>query len=154
MVCKTETTNIAEVDDEGNEIDIEYSCTQYPATKGMIFKLKVIEMFGATLTKLLPAMNGEEADQIGALGSAVESLFKNKSPEKIIGLITEMICTGSVARNGKKMVGGQSAYDQFYSGDNQIAAYKVFLFVLRTNYAGFFKGKKAQDLLAKVGAKL
>lgn len=153
MSCKTETQVIQEIDDDGNEIAVEYSCTQYPALTGALYKIKIIEMFGASLAKIVPAMQSKDLQQVDALGDGLNTLFKSSSPEKIINLISEMITTGSVSRNGTKII-GKSKIDEFYSGDNLGALYRVFIFVVKVNYAGFFKGKKAQAILAKAEASL
>jgi len=148
VACKTETTTINE---------IEYSCRQYSAIIGAKYKLKVIKAFGASLAAIVPAMSGKTDDQVKALAEAVDKLFKHATPDELIDLLVEMVTSGTVARaneEGKLVILTKTTFEQAFGGDDLADMYKVFIFVLRTNYAGFFKGKKAQELLAKAEATL
>lgn len=153
MSCKTETKQIIEVDNDGQEVTVEYSCTQFSAMKAMNYKLRLIKLLGNAVTQLVPALGSKEANQVEALGKAVNALFEAAQPEELSKLVVEMVTSQSVVRNEKKLTSA-SEIDMYYSGDNLMALYKVFLFVLQVNYAGFFKGKKAQELLAKAEGNL
>lgn len=144
MACRTELQIID---------DIEYGCTQYPATQGMIFKFKVIKSFGESLAILVGSMTTNDTEaQLSALSLGISKLFNSVTPEDLAALINEMLTTGSVSRDGKKL--SKSAIDEHFSGDDMASLYKLFVFVLKVNYAGFFKGKNAQAILAKAEAHL
>lgn len=140
MACKTEEKIINES---------EYVCTQYPASESYLFKLELISVFGSSLPKLVSALKEESSQeqQMEAISSAIKLLFESASPKKIIDLMISMMTSGHLKVDGKRMT--KSLFDQHYSGDNMSEGYKAFLFVIRTNYQGFFKGQKGGDFLTK-----
>ena len=146
MACNTETKEI------GNH---EYSVTQWPATKSMIMKVRLIKTFGATIAKIASQVSndskkdGDKADA-NALSEGLSLLFQNNSPEEVVNLIKE--CIVGVACDDKIIT--NSSFDMLFSGDDQLEAYKVFLFILKVNYANLMKGQLATRLLAKVQEKL
>lgn len=160
MSCKTETTFINQwVDGEilnniqqpGEEKDVEYSCTQYSAKVSAIFKLRVMKVFGSSIKHIIAALptgtkKVSAQKQIDAIVNAVNALFDSASPDEVIDLIWEMLSTDSTCREGQRLNG--ALLDQYFSGDNLGSIYKLFIFVLRVNYAGFFKGQRAQEALA------
>lgn len=152
MACETETKII-----DG----IEYSCTQYSAKKGAIFKLRVMKMFGPSVKKLLPALptkaknkkeNSTAIDQVNILLAAMNALFEKADPEEIIDLIWQMLGTGNTCRDEVKL--SEATLDQYFSGNDLSTVYKVFIFVLKVNYADFFKGQRAKEALAAVEVNL
>lgn len=141
MSCKTVNEKI-----NGHE----YSCTQYPAIDGMEFKLEVIKILGPAISGLVPYLKSNEDDniQVAALSSAIEKLFYVASPKELTNLIIRMLTTGHTKRDGERLT--ETLFNQIYAGDDMMEAYKVFIFILKVNYAGFFKGQKAEALLAKM----
>lgn len=139
MGCKTETTEIS---------GIEYTCTQYSAFDGMKYKMRVVKVIGPAISKLLPALKDGDNGQLEAVSNAVSSLFNAASPDEIVELIKEMLTNGNVRIGGEPI--NESKLIAQFSGDNLVDIYKLFIFVLRVNYAGFFKGQKAGELLTKV----
>lgn len=141
MACETENTFIN---------DIEYTCTQYPAIQSMKYKLKVLKILGPVIGEIIPIITNKKDDenQLDIISGAIEKLFQSASPDQIVDLIVEMLTTGNTKRDGARMT--MSLFEQTYSGDTMLEAYKAFAFVLRVNYKGFFKGQKAKELLTKV----
>lgn len=141
MACNTEELEIN---------DVQYVCTQYPAIQGMKFKLKVLKTLGPVITEIIPMIgkDAEDGDQLSAISNVIEKLFQISSPDEIVDLIVEMMTTGNVKREGKRIT--EALFTEQFSGDNMMEVYKVFAFVLKVNYKGFFKGQKAKELLAQV----
>lgn len=143
---------------EVNETEIngaKYVCTQFPAKKAMMFKLKLAKVLGPAIMEILPALkelkSKDDNTQAKAVINAINKLFEAAEPEEMVDLIIDMTTTGHLKREGERVNG--SSFDNLYSGSNLQEAYKAFFFVVRTNYAGFLKGQGDQ-LLAKVEDKL
>ncbi len=144
MACETENTII-----EGTE----YTCTQFPAIQSMKFKLKVLKVLGPVISEIIPMLGkDDDGDQLRSISGAIEKLFATSSPDEIIDLMVEILTTGNTKRDGHRLT--VSLFEQTYSGDTMLEAYKAFAFILKVNYKGFFKGQKAKELLAKVEAKV
>tara|TARA_R110000744_G_C19249323_1_gene550096 strand:+ start:31 stop:465 length:435 start_codon:yes stop_codon:yes gene_type:complete len=144
MACETEDTII-----EGTE----YVCTQFPAIQSMKFKLKVLKVLGPVISEIIPMLGKKDnGDQLTSISGAIEKLFNVSSPDEIIDLMVEMLTTGNTKRDGQRLT--VSLFEQTYSGDTMLEAYKAFAFVLKVNYKGFFKGQKGKELLAKVEAQV
>lgn len=138
MACNTEETVIN---------DISYICTQYPASTGMIYKFKLTKILGPAIAEILPLLSSKEKDQTKLISGLINKLFENSEPEDIVKIVIDMLTSGHVRRDSKRI--DKSLFEQVFSGDDMMEAYKVFAFVLKTNYAGFFKGQKGKELLAK-----
>lgn len=147
MACKTET----------KEIDgVEYSVTQWSATKSITMKLRLAQAFGETIASIVAALpdsknkkgSDEDNDKADAeaLSKGFATLFNNNSPEQIVSLIKE--CVIGVARDGKKIT--DTSFEEIFSGDDLLLTYKVAVFTLQVNYGNLFKGQLAQRFLAKV----
>ena len=144
MSCETQTKKIN---------DIDFTCTQYPAKIGAKYKLKLVEIFNAPIVEIIPMFTGKkkkpnEAEQVTMMTNAIKGLFSSASPDEVIDLIWEMLSTGSVRREGEIL--NEAKIDQYFSGDDLLSVYKVFIFVLRVNYSGLLKGQKAAEILTKV----
>ena len=140
MACETENTTIN---------GTEYVCTQFPAIQSMKFKLRVLKVLGPVITEIIPMIGNDKTnDQLKSISDAIEKLFLTSSPDEIIDLMVEMLTTGNTKRDGERLT--KSLFEQTYSGDLMLEAYKAFAFVLKVNYKGFFKGQKGKDLLTKV----
>ena len=143
MACKTETSEIG---------DHEYSVTQWPAEKSMLMKLRLTKAFGAPLAILMgnhkddPKSTTKDQDDALALSEGLNSLFEASSPEELVSLIKSSVV--GVARDGKRIT--DSSFNEYFSGDDLMEVYKVFIFVLRVNYANLFRGQLADRFLAKV----
>ena len=144
MACKTETKQIG---------DNEYSVTQWPAEKSMLMKFRLAKAFGASLATLMgnspqttknkkPTEQGEAL----ALSEGFSVLFQSNSPEELVALIKN--CVVGAARDGKRIT--ESSFNELFSGDDLLEAYKVFVFVLQVNYSNLFKGQLADRFLAKM----
>lgn len=129
MSCKTETKTINEH---------EYSATQWPAEKAMIIKFKLIKAFGASLSIIA------DTDNSDGISNGLNALFNSNSPEEIVALMKS--CVVGVARDGKVIT--ETSFDEFFSGDDLMDVYKVFVFVVGVNYANFLKGQWQEKLLA------
>lgn len=144
MTCKTETKQIGER---------EYNVTQWPATKSMLIKLKLIETFGVSLGKLATISQDKKQNknqEIEALTESLNSLFSSASPETIVDLMKQ--CLEGVAVDGVRLT--KTSIDQVFSPDDLMEIYKVFIFVIQVNYGNFIKGQWADNLLAKVNQSL
>lgn len=143
MACRTETKQIGEH---------EYSVTQWAATRSMLIKFKLAKIFGATLAIIASqsdtSKNKKKAAENDArsLAEGLSTLFQDNSPEEIVALLKE--CIIGVGCDNEKITA--SSFEQLFSGDDLLEAYKVFLFVLQVNYANLMKGQLADRLLAKV----
>ena len=148
MACKTETKQIG---------DNEYSVTQWPATKSMLVKFKLAKTFGATLAIIAGQSDDSKTSKKKAsendaksLSEGLSTLFNNNSPEEIVALMKE--CVIGVGCNGSFITA--SSFDTLFSGDDLLEVYKVFLFVLKVNYANLMKGQIADRFLAKMQVSL
>lgn len=147
MSCETENKQIG---------DHEYAVTQWPAQKALLMKFKLAKMFGpvfSILVPMLPDSKKQKADdqkELEAFASAFEKLFATNSPEELVQLLKDCI-VGSF-RNGERIT--ETTFDQIFSGDQLNETYKVFIFVVKVNYANLFKGQLADKLLASVKEKL
>lgn len=144
MSCKTESKQIG---------DHEYSVTQWPATKSILMKFRLVEAFGAPLAMMAGqsgagSENKEETntEEAAALSEGLSLLFQNNSPEKLLALMKE--CVLNVSCDGTKITA--SSFDELFSGDDLLEVYQVFMFVLKVNYSNLMKGQLAGRLLAKV----
>lgn len=138
MVCKTETKEIGEH---------EYSVTQWPAEKSMLMKFKLIKSFGPSITSLMGSTSNDdksETDEAQALSNSLNALFQTTSPEELVILMKS--CVVGVARDGKRIT--ETSFNEFFSGDDMLDIYKIFIFVLQVNYANFMKGQFADKFLA------
>lgn len=145
MACETENTII-----DGTE----YVCTQFPAIPSMKYKLKVLKVLGPVIGEIIPMLGKDKDDnsQLSGISNAIEKLFSTSSPDDIVDLVVEILTAGTVICDKKPMT--RPAFEETYSGDRMLEAYKAFAFVLKVNYRGFFKGQKAKELLAKVEAQV
>lgn len=143
MACKTETKQIG---------DNEYSVTQWPAEKSMLMKFKLTKAFGAPLATLMgsskddPKSKTKDQDDAHALSEGLMSLFEGSSPEDLVKLIKTSVV--GTARNDKRIT--DTSFNEYFSGDELMEVYKVFVFVLQVNYSNLFKGQLADRFLAKV----
>lgn len=138
MACKTETTKIGKR---------TLTTTQWPADKAFLMKLKLVKIFGAPIAALASGMSGNSEEQIKALAEGTSTLFKNADEEQVFGIIRQCIIQ-NVFCDGERIV--ESNFNEVFQTDDIMDIYKVFLFVIKTNYGNLFKGQKAQDFLAKV----
>lgn len=140
MSCKTETTTISH-----DETDYEISVTQWPAEKAMLMKFKLMKILGPTFESLNSLIKSKDKEDLKAIGDIVNAMFSNASPEELNTFVKECVVL-NVAFGGKKITAEQYAG---FSGDEIMLIYKMFFFVLRTNYSGLLKGRKVGDVLAK-----
>lgn len=142
MACKTETITIGEH---------EFSVTQWPATRSMLTKFRLIKTFGATLALIAGESStkskkkNQDLDS-KALSEGMSLFFKDNSPEEVVSLMKE--CIIGIACDDKRIT--DSSYEELFSGENMGMTYQVFIFVLKVNYAHLMKGQLASRLLAKV----
>lgn len=144
MACKTESKQFG---------DHEYSVTQWPADKSMLMKFRLAKAFGAPITSLvgfLPdskkSKEEKELMETKAVSDGIKMLFESSSPEELVSLIKE--CVIGVSRDGTKIT--PSTYNEYFSGDDLMDIYKIFIFVIQVNYSNLFKGQLLGDPLAKV----
>lgn len=136
MACKTESKQIG---------DHTYSVTQWPPEKALPMKFRVGKVLGSSLA-LLAQLKKEGADAPKIVAEAINALFQNGSPDELAALIKEVVV--GVACDGKAVT--STSYTELFAGDNLYEVYKVFIFVLQVNYAGFMNGQEITDLLSKV----
>lgn len=137
MACKSENLTIG---------DNEYSVTQWSAEKAMLMKFKLIKMFGASLALLV---NTEDSGEID-FSNVVSNLFSTAEPADIVAMIKNCV-VGSFC-NDKRI--SESSFTEIFSGDKLPEMYKVLAFVLKVNYADFFKGSVGEGFMSKVKASL
>lgn len=145
MPCET-------IDQEIN--GVLYVTTQWSATKQILMKLKLVNTFGDALFDVVQGMTSKatgdekEKTQIAAFRSATNTLFKTSTPEVITALLKDMLTCGATKRDGTRIT--KQNFDNIYNDAGIKEMYTACLFVVKSNYADFFKGQKAGDLLAKV----
>lgn len=145
MACET-------LDEEIN--GIQYVTTQWPATKAVMMKLKLISVFGDALFEIAQGISGTERGarkdraQMDAFQKAINTLFKSSSPEDITNLLKEILASGHTKRDGVRIT--EKSFDEIFNDAGMKEMYMGCLFVIKSNYADFFKGQKAGELLAKV----
>ncbi len=138
---------------ESKEIDgMEFSVTQWPASKALLTKFKLIKIFGASIALSASGIeinsNSKSLEVDGVLISdGLSKLFQDTSPEEVFDIMKG--CIIGVACNGEKI--NNTTFEMLFSGDSLSAVYKVFMFVLKVNYSALMKGQQAKELLAKVG---
>lgn len=149
MACETREQNIG---------DVLYVTTQWPATKQVLMKMKIVSIFGEAIFDLVQGLNikGKESEkqkaQIDAFKSALDNLFSKSSPEEVTNFIKAVITSGETKREGVRI--SSNNFDEIYNDAGLMEMYKAFLFIVKANYADFFKGQKAEQLLAQVEEKL
>lgn len=139
MSCNTETKQIGEH---------EYSVTQWPADKALLMKFRLAKLFGPSITSIISVIGDKSAtdnDQIDAMSNAFTKIFENNTPEDVVAIIKEVVI--GVGRDGKRTK--ESSFNEFFSGEDMLEAYKVFVFVLQVNYSHLMKGQWADKLLAQ-----
>jgi len=140
MSCKTESKQIG---------DHEFSVTQWPVEKAMLMKFRLAKTFGAPLASIIgnssDDKNSSDQDDALAISQGLSTLFQNSSPEDLVGLIKS--CVIGTGCDGTRIT--ETSFNELFSGDDMVEVYKVFIFVLRVNYANLFKGQLASRLLAK-----
>jgi hypothetical protein len=139
MACRTETKTIGEH---------EYSATQWNAQKAMIMKLKLIKLLGTSIAAITAGFDKDEENEIEAIGSAIDLLFNNGSPEEIFQLIKD--CVMGVACDGTRLT--DTSFNSLFEGDNLFNVYPVFFFVAQVNYGNLLKGPWVDALKEKVKA--
>ncbi len=143
MACETETKQIG---------DHEYGVTQWPATKSILMKLKLIKTFGATIALIASSVGESDSkkdtskDEAKALSEGLTILFNSNSPEEMTNLMKQ--CVVGVSCNGTIIT--DSSFDTLFSGDSLLEVYKVFMFVIKVNYSNLMKGQLAEKLLARL----
>ena len=132
MACNTEESEI------GGK---RYVVTQWPASKAMLMKMRLSKMFGASFALMTTSEN---------ISEAIATIFKDNDPEDVVKLIEDTVmscrCDGEVMTD--------ALYEQTFSGDDLMNAYKVFFFILKVNFSALFKGQKAEAILSKMKAEL
>lgn len=153
MACETFDTQIN---------GTQYVTTQWSATRSFTMKLKIVQMFGDALFELARLSvnpNKKEnvegqvqskqisPEQISGVQNALAKLFEKHQPEAIVAFVKDALSCGATKRDGKRIV--SSNFDQIFDEAGLGEMYKAFFFVVKSNYADFFKGQKAADILAK-----
>lgn len=145
MACETETKQIG---------DHEISVTQWPATKAMTNKFRLAKTFGSTLAIIAAQLNlkgkATDAKDAEALAKGLSALFDKNNPEDIVKLIKDFVI--GVGCDEERIT--PTSYEQLFSGDDLIDVYKIFIFVIKVNYANLMKGKLADRFLDKIKDRL
>jgi len=145
MTCKTETKVIG---------DHEISVTQWPATTAMTNKFRLAKTFGSTLAIIAAQLNlkgkATDAEDAEALAKGLSALFDKNDPEDMVKLIKSFVI--GVGCDDARITA--PSFEELFSGDDLIDAYKIFIFVIKVNYANLMKGKLADRFLDKVKDKL
>lgn len=136
MGCKTETKNID---------DVDYSVTQWPATKALTNKFKIGKVLGPALSVI--SLDIKDDKSVESLGKGISAIFEHSDPHEVVELIKSCIIN-NVSKDKKLLT--SSDFETLFSGDDLILVYKLFIFVLKVNYGNLFKGQWAKGLLAKM----
>lgn len=141
MAVKTESKLIGEA---------TYYCTQWSAQKAMLMKFKLAKSFGASIA-ILASLVKEEKDEIGKeISEGLNSLFEANSPEALVLIIKECVRGVGVEKDGAEAIKISDAnFDMIFDTDELMDIYKVFFFVIGTNYSNLLKSQKFEGILAK-----
>lgn len=116
MACKSQTREI-----NGKTC----FCRQWPASKAMVMKAKLIQIGGADI---LPFVEGN-ADLF-----AMIRLERAAKPDELVALIKELVCTVRV--DGEEIL--PTSFDSKYSGELWEVV-EMFTFACEVNYKDFFE---------------
>ncbi len=127
-----------------------YYCTQWSAQKAILMKFKLFKAFGSSIALLGSLAKDEKESVVRDISDGISQLFKNNSPESLIEIINECISGVAVQKEGEEAVKiSHTNFDMIFETDNLIDIYKVFFFVLGTNYSNLLKSQKLEGILAK-----
>lgn len=136
----------------------QYVTTQWPATKQMVMKMKLLDTFGEAIFEILKGVNtdskGDEKEkaQTEALKAGISSLFGKKDPEYIASLLKEILTCGATKREGVRIT--PTKFDEIYNDAGLGEMYKACMFVIKSNYSDLFKGQSFGGALAMVEEQL
>lgn len=116
MACKEVTKEIG-----GKQV----FCRQWPASKAMVMKAKLIKMGGMDI---IPFVEGR-ADLVSMV-----QLERKSNPEELVNLVKEFVC--SVRVDGKEL--NLALFDMEYSG-KLWEIVEVFTFACEVNFKDFFE---------------
>jgi len=131
-----------------------YVTTQWPATKQITMKFKLVKTFGDSLIKLFQGVDTTSKTpevNVEAFEGVISSVFDKVSPEDLTNLIKEILTDQATKRDGERIT--DKNFDKIYNDAGLGEMYKACLFVIKANYADFFKGQKAEVLLATLQEK-
>ena len=136
MGCREETKEI-----NGHE----YYCIQWPASKALKKKFRLIQLFGGAFSKLGSLIDTKGKISEEAISGFIGALFLENSPDDVFDFLKGVVI--SATRNGQRI--DDATFEEFYS-DNLMEFYQAVIFVLQVNYSNFFVGKLG-SLMGKVG---
>lgn len=129
-----------------------YVATQWPASKSLLMKFKLLSTFGDSIFELVAGITVKEKDeaernkkQLAAFKRALSTLSSNSTPEQIVTTLKTIL--EDVKREGKRIT--LNNFDEVYNDAGLSEMYQACMFVLKTNYSDFFGGQKARELLAQ-----
>jgi len=146
MACETKDETIN---------GVTYMTTQWPAMQQVLMKLKIMKIFGPAIFELVQALGGDKDDnakQVDGAQKALDVLFQKSTPEDVVALIRDILISSNTKRDGTRI--SQSNIDEIYNDAGIMEMYKATFFVIKANYADFFKGQKAGEFLATVESQL
>jgi len=148
MACKTEVVTVGER---------EYSITQWGAKRALTMKFKIGRVVGPAFLAIANSLDlselakskkaGSDASQIEAVASAFSKVFTENDPGDLTDLI--VLTVGDVIAKGEG--GGkitETKFEELFSGDDLFDCFKLFVHVIKVNFANFKFGQKAVDLMA------
>jgi len=129
MLIKQEKQILGIVD--GEEAEIEYSCTPFPAMKGIRLSIKIAKAFGGGIGKAAKGglANMGDMDVSEVVDKILENLDEEDTPKLIIALLAK------TQRNGVFL--DQTAFDKVFAA-NYFEIFDALKFVFEVNFGGFF----------------
>ena len=126
-----------------NGKEVKFSCDQFPAEKAIVLKFKIIKVFGGALADLTGLVNAEDSkESITKLFEVIGNIFVKNKPEEVLALIKETITGARIDNN----ILQSSQFNEKFSGDDMMLAYRLFFFIIKSNYSNFIQ--TAQELKA------
>lgn len=120
-------------------------CVQWSAEKALKTKLKLIQAFGGVFAAIALS---NEGDTMGAI-NAIQKVLVDTDTDKLFSLMNEVVSSATV--DGKRI--DKTSFNEIFSNDI-FDFYRIFIAVLRLNYASFLPEKLGQsfkEAMAKTG---
>ena len=126
MAVKTERRKIG---------GVEWTVTQMAPTASVPLQIQFAGILAEAVGPLSKATSGDVNAVTVAVGAVVAALNKSLPPQKLFDLMSGLITSGLVWRDGK-----EPDIDVNFTGEHMADIYFVTAFILEVNFGGLLKG--------------